>query len=120
MAFLKYWKEIGLLILSVLGVSYVAKLKYDKTKAENTLAKVQIGVANKRTEIVKKQAEIAAGVKDIETSAEITALKELHKVEKEAREEVRKAVIADVEYKEADTETKKYIRARENALVDTF
>ena len=70
-------KNIGIFIFGIIGVSYVAKQKYDAYKAESKLKNIEGQIARTNVIIAKKKAKAKAQAKDIENDAEVQVLKGL-------------------------------------------
>ena len=70
-------KNIGIFLFGIIGVSYVAKQKYDAYKAESKLQDIETQIAKTNVIIAKKKAKAKAQAKDIENDAEIQVLKGL-------------------------------------------
>jgi hypothetical protein len=89
-------KNVIIFLVSMLGVSYVAKQKYDAHKAEKKLEKVENDIAKANVIIAKKVAKAKAQSKEIEHKSELKVLRELQAEKVKVLEEMD-AIEADIE-----------------------
>jgi len=79
-------KNIGIFLIGIIGVSYVAKQKYNAYKAESKLQDIETQIAKTNVIVAKKKAQAKAQAKEVEHDTEVQILREL----KSKREETLK------------------------------
>jgi len=104
-------KNIGIFLFGIIGVSYVAKQKYDAYKAESKLQDIETQIAKTNVVVAKKKAKAKAQAKEVEHDTEVQILREL----KTKREETLKEM--DTIQEKIETSKKEAREAKETKIV---